>query len=139
MKQNHTQTQTYRLTGLLRNSCTLADTSQPMKTVHDVCKETGITRKTLFYYDKIGLLKPTNRNGKQHGKMYSSTAIARLKTIIAWQACGLTLKEIDAILNQNASEQEILVQARTRLTKIMRKVDRQIQLLDEHLKSNSEQ
>lgn len=139
MKQNHTQTQTYRLTGLLGNGWTLADTSQPMKTVHDVCKETGITRKTLFYYDKIGLLKPTNRNGKQHGKMYSNSAIARLKTIMAYQTCGLTLKEIDAILNQNASEQEILVQARTRLTKIMRKVERQIQLLDEHLKSNSEQ
>lgn len=139
MKQNHTQTQTYCLTDLLRNGCTLADASQPMKTVHDVCKETGITRKTLFYYDKIGPLKPTNRNGKQHGKMYSSSAIAKLKTIMAYQTCGLTLKEIDAILNQNASEQEILVQARTRLTKIMRKVERQIQLLDEHLKSNSEQ
>ncbi|WP_108775535.1 MerR family transcriptional regulator [Lactimicrobium massiliense] len=139
MKQNHTQTQTYRLTGLPGNGCTLADTSQPMKTVHDVCKETGITRKTLFYYDKIGLLKPTNRNGKQHGKMYSSSDIAKLKTIMAYQTCGLTLKEIDAILNQNASEQEILAQARTRLTKIMRKVERQIQLLDEHLKSNSEQ
>ncbi len=139
MKKNHTETGIDYLTDLIRNSCTLADTSQPMKTVHDVCKETVITRKTLFYYDKIGLLKPTNRNGKQHGKMYSSAAIAKLKTIMAYQTYGLTLKEIDAILNQNASEQEILVQARTRLTKIMRKVERQIQLLDEHLKSNSEQ
>lgn len=139
MKQNHTETGIDYLTDLLRNSCTLADTSQPMKTVHDVCKETGVTRKTLFYYDKIGLLKPTNRNGKQHGKMYSSSAIAILKTIMAYQSCGLTLKEIDAILNQNGDEEAILQQAKTRLSKTMKKLEHQIRLLDALLQSRSEQ
>ena len=139
MKKNHTETGIDYLTGLLWNSCTLADTSQPMKTVHDVCKETGITRKTLFYYDKIGLLKPTNRNGKQHGKMYSSSAIARLKTIMAYQSCGLTLKEIDAILNQDGDEEAILQQAKTRLSKTMKKLEHQIRLLDALLQSRSEQ
>ena len=139
MKKNHTETGIDYLTDLLRNSCTLADTSQPMKTVHDVCKETGITRKTLFYYDKIGLLKPTNRNGKQHGKMYSSSAIARLKTIMAYQSCGLTLKEIDAILNQDGDEEAILQQAKTRLSKTMKKMEHQIRLLDALLQSRSEQ
>lgn len=139
MKKNHTETGIDYLTDLLRNSCTLADTSQPMKTVHDVCKETGITRKTLFYYDKIGLLKPTNRNGKQHSKMYSSSAIARLKTIMAYQSCGLTLKEIDAILNQDGDEEAILQQARTRLSKTMKKLEHQIRLLDALLQSRSEQ
>lgn len=139
MKKNHTETGIDYLTDLLRNSCTLADTSQPMKTVHDVCKETGITRKTLFYYDKIGLLKPTNRNGKQHGKMYSSSAIARLKTIMAYQSCGLTLKEIDAILNQDGDEEAILQQAKTRLSKTMKKLEHQIRLLDALQQSRSEQ
>ncbi len=139
MKKNHTETGIDYLTDLLRNSCTLADTSQPMKTVHDVCKETGITRKTLFYYDKIGLLKPTNRNGKQHGKMYSSSAIARLKTIMAYQSCGLTLKEIDAILNQDGNEEAILQQAKTRLSKTMKKLEHQIRLLDALQQSRSEQ
>lgn len=139
MKQNHTETGIDCLTDLLRNSCTLADTSQPMKTVHDVCKETGITRKALFYYDKIGLLKPTNRNGKQHGKMYSSSAIAKLKTIMAYQTCGLTLKEIDAILNQDGDEEEIMQQAKSRLSKTMKKLEHQIRLLDALLQSRSEQ
>ena len=139
MKKNHTETGIDYLTDLLRNSCTLADTSQPMKTVHDVCKETGITRKTLFYYDKIGLLTPTNRNGKQHGKMYSSSAIARLKTIMAYQSCGLTLKEIDAILNQDGDEEAILQQAKTRLSKTMKNLEHQIRLLDALLQSRSEQ
>ena len=139
MKKNHTETGIDYLTDLLRNSCTLADTSQPMKTVHDVCKETGITRKTLFYYDKIGLLKPTNRNGKQHGKMYSGSAIARLKTIMAYQSCGLTLKEIDAILNQDGDEEAILQQAKTRLSKTMKNLEHQIRLLDALLQSRSEQ
>lgn len=139
MKKNHTETGIDYLTDLLRNSCTLADTSQPMKTVHDVCKETGITRKTLFYYDKIGLLKPTNRNGKQHGKMYSSSAIARLKTIMAYQSCGLTLKEIDAILNQDGDEEAILQQAKTRLSTTMKKLEHQIRLLDALQQSRSEQ
>lgn len=101
--------------------------------------ETGITRKTLFYYDKIGLLKPANRNGKQHGRMYSSSAIARLKTIMAYQSCGLTLKEIDAILNQDGDEEAILQQAKTRLSKTMKKLEHQIRLLDALLQSRSEQ
>ena len=36
-----------------------------MKTVHEVCESTGVTRKRLFYYDRIGLLKPSRRDTNQ--------------------------------------------------------------------------
>ena len=33
--------------------------NEKAKTVHEVAKLTGITARTLHYYDKIGLLKPS--------------------------------------------------------------------------------
>ena len=38
-----------------------------MKTVNEVCLMMHVTRKTL-YYDKVGILKPTIRAGKQKAK-----------------------------------------------------------------------
>ena len=40
-------------------------------TVAEISSITGVTRKTLFYYDKIGLLNPTNRIGPQMHKFYA--------------------------------------------------------------------
>ncbi len=33
-----------------------------MKTVRDISKITGVSKRTLRYYDEIGLLKPTKFN-----------------------------------------------------------------------------
>ena len=33
--------------------------NEKAKTVHEVAKLTGITARTLHYYDEIGLLKPS--------------------------------------------------------------------------------
>ena len=65
-----------------------------MKTVQEICKLTGVTRKTLYYYDKIDLLKPVCRAGKQRSKRYSDEAVEILKQIKKYQEAGLTLTEI---------------------------------------------
>ena len=41
--------------------------------VHDVVKLTGITARTLHYYDEIGLLKPTHVTEAGY-RMYDDTA-----------------------------------------------------------------
>ena len=41
-----------------------------MKTVNEVCLMMHVTRKTLYYYDKVDILKPTIRAGKQKAKLY---------------------------------------------------------------------
>ena len=41
-------------------------------TVKEVCEKYSVTRKTLFYYDRINLIKPYSRQGVQQHKMYNN-------------------------------------------------------------------
>ncbi len=87
-----------------------------MKTVREVCDLTGVTRKQLFYYDRIGLLKPTKRTGPQRAKLYGPKAVERLNLILMYQKAGLHLIEISEILDCGSLRaQQILCQAIERL------------------------
>ena len=43
---------------------------ETLYSVGEICRITGITRKTLFYYDRIGLLVPYKRTEPQQFKLY---------------------------------------------------------------------
>lgn len=104
-----------------------------METVKDVCRETGVTRKRLFYYDRIGLLKPTKRVGPQKTKMYGPKAIERLKLILLYQKAGLRLYEIERILDgDKESKADCLKSALDRLKKQAEEIELQISFA-EHL------
>ena len=63
-------------------------------TVKDVCEEFSITRKTLFYYDRAGLLPPTARVGSQRHKVYDSKATDVLDKTLTFRGAGLSIEEI---------------------------------------------
>lgn len=77
-----------------------------METVSEVCRKTGVTRKQLFYYDRIGLLKPTKRVGPQKAKLYGVKAVERLNQILLYQKAGLRLSEISLILDGRQDQKE---------------------------------
>ena len=56
-----------------------------MKTVHEVSKETGVSIRTLHYYDKIGLLPPDAVSEAGY-RLYGSPALARLGQILLFRA-----------------------------------------------------
>ena len=68
-------------------------------TVGELCTMTGITRKTLFYYDRIHLLEPTERIGVQKQKIYNNADYVRLRNILKYKEAGLLLNEIREILD----------------------------------------
>lgn len=72
---------------------------EEMKSVKEVCNLLGITRKTLFYYDKIGLLKPSSRQGSQKQKFYNENAIKTLCVIRILKSAGFGVKEIKDYLS----------------------------------------
>ena len=72
-------------------------TKKPMS-VHEVVKLTGITARTLHYYDKIGLLKPTIVTEAGY-RMYDETELSRLQNILLFRELEFPLKEIKAILD----------------------------------------
>jgi len=66
--------------------------------VKEICRVTGVTRKTLFYYDRIGLLEPSRRSGKQNFKEYDEQAVNRLLEIRLYREMGLSIPMIQDIL-----------------------------------------
>ena len=68
-------------------------------TVGEISALTGVTRKTLFYYDRTGLLKPVQRTGSQHHKLYNNDSLMKLRKIIEYREAGLSIAEVRTLVN----------------------------------------
>jgi len=68
-------------------------------TIGQLGKKHGLSRSTLLYYDRIGLLRPGGRldNGYRH---YSKADDRRLRQIRLYRQTGLPLAEIRRLLGQ---------------------------------------
>lgn len=69
-----------------------------MKTVHEVSRQTGVSIRTLQYYDRIGLLPPSMRTEAGY-RLYDETALERLQQILLFRELAFSLDEIRAILS----------------------------------------
>ncbi|WP_234122205.1 MerR family transcriptional regulator [Clostridium hydrogenum] len=65
--------------------------------ISELAQKTGVTVKTLLYYDKIGLLKPI-RNSNSLYRIYQEEDLIRLQQIITLKYIGLSLNEIRQVL-----------------------------------------
>lgn len=104
--------------------------------VKEVCDRFGITRKTLFYYDRIGLLKPADRQGIQHFKFYDDEALSRLESILEYRSAGLSIDDIKKVIDLDDKETilKILMDVRKRLTGEARQKEEEIKKLEELIK-----
>lgn len=64
-----------------------------MMTVNEVSKLTGVSIRTLQYYDTIGLLKPDGYTASGY-RLYDDTALERLQQILLFKELEFPLKEI---------------------------------------------
>ena len=69
-----------------------------MRTVHEVSKLTGVSIRTLQYYDKIGLLSPAERTEAGY-RLYDDAALERLGQILLFRELEFPLAEIRDILD----------------------------------------
>ena len=98
-------------------------------TVSDICILTGVTRKTLFYYDRIGLLKPAARTGPQNSKLYDPESLQRLQKILRYREAGLQISEVRGLLRDDTDHLVILLAALERLKQEQEQKEEQIFLL----------
>ena len=83
-----------------------------MMTVNEVSKLTGVSIRTLQYYDKIGLLIPTEYTEAGY-RLYDEAALERLQQILLFRELEFPLKDIQRIIHspsfdrQKALEQQI--------------------------------
>jgi DNA-binding transcriptional MerR regulator len=68
--------------------------------ISDLARQTGVSAKTIRYYEQIGLLLPPHR-AENNYRIYTSEAAARLRFIASARSLGLPLRAIAAILALN--------------------------------------
>ena len=68
-----------------------------MMTVNEVSKLTGVSIRTLQYYDKIGLLHPTGYTEAGY-RLYDDTALETLQQILLFRELEIPLKDVKKII-----------------------------------------
>lgn len=80
-----------------------------MKTVKEVAELTGISIRTLRYYDEIGLLKPAQLSDAGY-RLYDDKALERLQEIMFFRELEIPLIDIKQITdNPNHDRKQILM------------------------------
>jgi DNA-binding transcriptional MerR regulator len=98
-----------------------------MHTIGRLAKRFKLSRSTLLYYDRIGLLTPSGRTGANY-RMYAMEDVQRLEQICLYRQTGLSLLEIKYILD--GSEHNTMTDKTMGvLEKRLKALDREIRLL----------
>lgn len=80
--------------------------------VGDLAKQTGVSVRTLHYYDEIGLLSPSHRTEAGY-RLYGKEDIIRLQQIVSLRQIGFSLEEIRECLEQRNFSFEHTIQLHT--------------------------
>src|SRR5699024_10683059 len=94
-----------------------------------VVEATGITSRTLRYYDRIGLLLPS-RTGAGGLRYYNQQALIRLQRILLLRQLGMPLAEISQVLDGQTSDIKALLEQRQRLQITQEQIAMQIRSVD---------
>ncbi len=90
-----------------------------MMTVHEISELTGLTIRTLQYYDKIGLLKPATYTDSGY-RLYGDTEIERLQDIMLFRELEFPLKDIIKILENPEFDRSKAISQQLEMLKLKR-------------------
>lgn len=108
-----------------------------MRTVKEVSELTGISVRTLHYYDEIGLLKPTKCSQAGY-RLYDDKALELLQRILFFREFDMPLKEIKSIMdNPMLDKNQILKSQRKMLELKKERLQRLISSIDDILKGEN--
>ncbi|SFQ50232.1 DNA-binding transcriptional regulator, MerR family [Lachnospiraceae bacterium XBB1006] len=88
-----------------------------MMTVNEVSKLTGVSVRTLQYYDKIELLKPMNYTEAGY-RLYGEEQLEKLQQILLFRELEFPLKDIKEILNRPNFDKEKAVKQQITLLEL---------------------
>lgn len=98
--------------------------------VKQLAELAGVSRRTLHYYDQIGLLKPERQAGNRY-RRYGEEAVYRLQQILFYRELGLSLAEIQTVLSDPGFDlvralerhRQALQERRSRLDRLLQTVE----------------
>ncbi len=82
-----------------------------MYTIGEAAKQFGLSRSTLLYYDRKGLLSPTGRTPSNY-RLYSSKDLSRLEQIRQLRDAGIPLESIATLLDKPSGRVAATLQQR---------------------------
>ncbi len=92
-----------------------------MRTVKEISAITGISVRTLHYYDEIGLLRPTEKNEAGY-RLYDDKAQETLQQILFFREFEIPLKDIKTIMDDPALDRDRVLQMQKRMLEAKRRV-----------------
>lgn len=108
-----------------------------MRTVKEISELTGISARTLHYYDEIGLFPPTDKSEAGY-RLYDDKALEALQQILFFREFEIPLKEIKSIIENSALERnQILQMQRKMLIAKKARMERLIASIDDILKGEN--
>ncbi|MDP4120439.1 MAG: MerR family transcriptional regulator [Bacillota bacterium] len=98
--------------------------------INEVAKLTGVTVRTIQYYDKIGLLKPSGITEAGY-RLYNNEALEILQQILFFKELDFPLNEIKEIMTHpNYDKQQAMNKHKELLIKKRRRLDKLINLIE---------
>ena len=88
-------------------------------TVNEVSRLTGLSVRTLQYYDRIGLLTPSGHTAAGY-RLYDDTALEKLQQIMLFRELEFPLKEIGAIMSDPDFDRRKALDQQIELLKLRR-------------------
>ena len=108
-----------------------------MMTVKEIAELTGISARTLHYYDEIGLFIPTSKSEAGY-RLYDDKALETLQQILFFREFDIPLKEIKAVMeNPDFDRNQILQMQRKMLMVKKERIERLIASIDDILKGDN--
>ena len=96
--------------------------------IGQLSEQTGVSTRTIRYYESIGLLPPVSRTPSGY-RSYDADAVERLRFVRDAQATGLTLTEIASVLELKDAGARTCEHTRNLLRQHLAEVDERISQL----------
>lgn len=100
--------------------------------INEVSKITGVSIRTLHYYDKIGILVPTKLDNGY--RIYSKDDLDKLQKILFYKYLNFKLSDIANILKDNSNSLIILKEQHKLLLKEKKKIENIIKIVEKTIK-----
>jgi DNA-binding transcriptional MerR regulator len=81
--------------------------------ISELARQFGLSRSTLLYYHRIGLLTPSGRSDAGY-RLYSPSDRERLEAICSFRQAGLGIEDIRSILSAAGDDTTAIMQQRLR-------------------------
>lgn len=106
--------------------------------INEFAKLTGVTVRTLHYYDSIGLLKPSAVDDRNGYRFYDERCLERMQEILFYRELDFPLKEIQAILSSPEYDKKSALKEQKHLLILKKeRLERLISALDSAMKGET--